>query len=122
MRGCELKGLHWRDVNLFEKILVIRRTSTKMDAGARVIPLNRNAILALSELWDRAAKLNCGNPDDYVFPACENGHIDPKQPMKGWRTAWRSLTEKAGLKGLRFHDLRHHAVTELAEMGHSIQP
>ena len=36
--------------------------------------------------------------------------------MKGWRTAWRNLTEKAGLKGLRFHDLTHHAVTELAEM------
>ena len=42
-------------------------------------------------------------------------------PMKGWRSAWRTLTRKAGLKGLRFHDLRHHAITELAEMGLSDQ-
>jgi len=35
--------------------------------------------------------------------------------MSGWRTAWRNLTCKAGLGGLRFHDLRHHGKTELAE-------
>jgi hypothetical protein len=29
--------------------------------------------------------------------------------------AWRRLTKAAGLSGLRFHDLRHHAITELAE-------
>jgi Phage integrase family len=37
--------------------------------------------------------------------------------MKGWRSAWRSLTKAAGLKGLRFHDLRHQAITELCESG-----
>ena len=36
--------------------------------------------------------------------------------MKGW-SAWRYLTTKAGLKGLRFHDLRHQAITELCEAG-----
>jgi integrase len=35
--------------------------------------------------------------------------------------AWRKLRGKARLKGLRFHDLRHHAVTELAESGASEQ-
>jgi len=64
--------------------------------------------------------------------------------MSGWRTAWRNLTRavqcpacghqqkpgatcrnehckadirdvKSPLAGLRFHDLRHHAITELAE-------
>jgi hypothetical protein len=33
----------------------------------------------------------------------------------------RSLTRAAGLKGLRFHNLSHQAVTELAEMGLSDQ-
>ncbi len=37
--------------------------------------------------------------------------------MKGWRTAWQSLTKEAGLAGLRFHDLRHQAITELCENG-----
>jgi hypothetical protein len=83
-------------------------------------------------------------PYHYVFFACEHGHVDPKAPQKGWRTAWRNLTravtcptcgllqppsdkctaEKyatslkdviSPIKGLRFHDLRHHAITELAE-------
>ena len=46
---------------------------------------------------------------------------DPTRPITSWRTAWRKLTRKAGLAGLRFHDLRHHAITELAESGASEQ-
>ena len=121
MRSCEIKGLRWKDVDLDEKILSVRRQSTKTNAGARVIPLNRDAVTTLNELRERAVNLNCSGQNDYIFPACENGHIDPSKPMKEWRTAWRSLTRKAGLKGLRFHDLRHQAVTELAERGYSDQ-
>jgi integrase len=75
---------------------------------------------------------------------------DPTQPMTTWRTAWRRLTRsilcpacgrlqdpgviccneeckadirdiKSSTAGLRFHDLRHHAITELAESGASEQ-
>ena len=49
-----------------------------------------------------------------VFPACQCGVIDPTKPMKGW-SAGRHLTTKAGLKELRFNDLRHQAITELCE-------
>jgi integrase len=41
--------------------------------------------------------------------------------MRSWRSAWRGLTKAAGLKGFRFHDLRHQAITELAEIGLSDQ-
>ena len=84
-------------------------------------------------------------PDWYVFPRSPGlQNPDPTKPMSGWRTAWRNLTraincpkcgelQKPGKKcrnmecgadiskvrsttyGLRFHDLRHHAITELAE-------
>src|SRR5271157_5803974 len=37
------------------------------------------------------------------------------RPQASWRTAWRNLRKAAGLPALRFHDLRHHAITELAE-------
>ena len=37
--------------------------------------------------------------------------------MLKWDTAWRALRDAAGLHGLRFHDLRHTIITELAEMG-----
>jgi len=115
MRGCELKGLRWEDVNLFSRTLTIRRLNTKTDAGARVIPLNRDALAMLAVLRLRAEHLESGEPGHFVFPACENCQIDPLRQMKGWRTAWRSLTKAAGLVGLRFHDLRHQAITELAE-------
>jgi integrase len=36
--------------------------------------------------------------------------------MAGWRTAWRSILKEAGVQA-RFHDLRHTAVTQLAEAG-----
>lgn len=42
---------------------------------------------------------------------------DPANPTKSWRTAWRNLTDKAGLKGLRGHDLRHNWITSHAEIG-----
>ena len=40
---------------------------------------------------------------------------DPTRPIGSWRTAWRTLTKRARLPGLRFHDTRHQAVTEMLE-------
>ena len=123
------------------------RTTTKTDAGERLIPLNSDAWAAILELRDRA-KLSFGGepqPDWYVFPHAEGKSKPvPTKPMSGWRSAWRSLTQtiqcpacghlqkpaevcrngeckgdirvlKSPLAGLRFHDLRHHAITELSE-------
>ncbi len=144
MRGCEIKGLRWRDVDLIGRFLTIRRETTKTDAGERVIPLNTNAMAAIVELYHRASNLGEVNPSHYLFPACENSKIDPTRPQTTWRTAWRRLTRaiqcpacalqqdpgdtcqneickadirdvKSPTAGLRFHDLRHHAITELAE-------
>jgi integrase len=42
---------------------------------------------------------------------------DVTHPQLSWRSAWRKLTQAAGLRGLRFHDLRHHSITRLAEAG-----
>jgi integrase len=127
-RGCEIKGLRLQDVDLIEKTMTIRRVSTKTDAGARIIPLNENACWAVARLLERGKKLGAVEPEHFLLPACPFRHsredhitgglgYDPTKPMQGWRTAWRKLTEKAGLKGLRFHDLRHHSITKLAESG-----
>src|SRR5215475_176257 len=82
---------------------------------------------ALARLLERAELLGAKLPGHYLLPAFRYKHTKEKrdllgaydvtQPMKGWRTAWRSLTKKAGLAGLRFHDLRHHCITRLAEAG-----
>jgi integrase len=116
MRSCEIRSLRWRDVDLMDQELTVCRSKT--EAGRRTIPLNRDALAAILELRERA-KILCGeplSPDWYVFPHAEGStKPDPTHPMKSWRTAWRKLTRAAGLAGLRFHDLRHHAITELAE-------
>jgi integrase len=129
MRSGELKGLRWKNVDLFKRTLRVKRSTTKTDAGERVIPLNRDAMWALEQLWDRCVVFTktAGSPfsevrpEHCVFPACENYRMDLTVPMKSWRSAWRSLTKEAGLKGLRFHDLRHSSITILAEAGLSDQ-
>jgi integrase len=116
-RGCELRGLRLVDIDLDKGVVQIRRSTTKTDAGCRVIPLNSTSRWAVARLLERAQTLGASAPEHCLFPACERGRIDVTSPQKTWRTAWRSLTKKAGLAGLRFHDLRHHSITKLAEAG-----
>jgi integrase len=147
MRGCELRGLQWCDVDLMNPAVTVRRSKTS--AGERVIPLNDDAFRAIQELRERSKLLfgDTVSPDWYVFPRAEGmQNPDATKPMGRtcWRRAWRSLTRavqcpacgklqnpadrcrnkkcaadihdlKSNLAGLRFHDLRHHAITELAE-------
>jgi len=145
MRGCEIRQLRWRDIDFIDRSLVIRRSKTR--AGERLIPLNITAYNAILRLRERARTAFGPDlqADWYVFPSSEGySKPDPKKPMSGWRSGWRSLTRaincpacgelqapsgtcckpecgadisklKSVTAGLRFHDLRHHAITELAE-------
>jgi integrase len=99
---------------------------------------------AIQELFKRAEVVKGSDLNHFVFPACENGKLDPTKSQETWRTAWRKLTRtieclacgrpqnpgrvcrnedcnadirkvQSSTAGLRFHDLRHHAITELAE-------
>ena len=107
MRSCEIKGLRWQDVNWLDRVLSVR--SSKTDAGVREIPINGAAWNILRELHDRAKLLGTASDDSPVFT------IAPGRAVKSWRTAWLSLTAAAGVPWFRFHDCRHHAITELAE-------
>jgi integrase len=130
-RGCELKSLQWSDVDLFARTLTIRTSKTV--AGERVVPLTDVAASALARLRRRAEAFGAVEPSHYVFAAFvpkftfsgkrvvdyKVTGFDPARHVKSWRTAWRTLTKKAGLPGFRFHDLRHCAITQLAEGGTS---
>jgi integrase len=140
MRGCEIKELRWRDVDMIGRSLTVKKSKT--EAGERVIPLNVDAWAVILELYKRSQKLKGTEPSHFLFPACETAHIDATKPIKSWRTAWRRLTRavqcpgcgllqnpgdtcagceasiaklKSPFEGFRFHDLRHQAITELAE-------
>jgi integrase len=145
-RKVELRHLRWGDIDLFDRLVTINRSKTS--AGRRQITLNEDAMAALARLRERAEAAGIVESGHYVFPACENGNLDPTKMQTTWRTAWRSLVREAGRQagrkaakdvlagggqighakrawrraaapyvGLRFHDLRHQAITELAEAG-----
>jgi integrase len=130
-RGCELKGLQWWDVDLFARTLTFRKSKTA--AGERVVPLTDVAVSALARLRRRAESFGTVEQSHYVFAAFvpkftfsgkkvigyNVTEFDATKPVKSWRSAWRTLTKKAGLPGFRFHDLRHCAITQLAEGGTS---
>lgn len=114
--GCELRNLRLQDIQIEVKTLCVRVGKNKF--RVRVIPLNRTAMWAVERLLDRAHKLGSTNPEHYLIPRRVGGkQYDPTKPPSrwGWRRAWRKLTQEAGLEGLRPHDLRHHAITKLAE-------
>jgi integrase len=145
MRGCEIKQLRWRDIDFMDHSLAVRRSKTLAGERVIPLNANaHNAIMRLRERARRTFGADV-QPDWYVFPSAEGySKPDPTQPMSGWRSAWRSLTRlvtcpgcgelqnpsrvcckaecgvniekiKSSIAGLRFHDLRHHAITELAE-------
>jgi integrase len=140
MRKDEIRKLQWNQTDLFEGVLTVGKSKTDAGTG-RMIPLNPSAVRALAD-WGN--KFPNRQPEHYVFPWCESQHVDPTRPTKGWRTAWRTVTRsvkcpkcgqdqkptdscrnpecKADMRGiknplarLRFHDLRHTAITKLSE-------
>jgi integrase len=130
-RGCELKGLQWSDVDLFDRTVTVRKSKTA--AGVRAIPLTDVACSALARLRTRAESFGPVDSAHYVFASYVSRRVfngtavvgsnltefDPTKHVNSWRSAWRTLTKKAGLPGFRFHDLRHCAITSLAESGAS---
>ena len=116
LRGCEIKGLQWKNVDWAKRRLQVRRSKTP--AGWRDPSLNQACTTALADLNARAKKLGFAEPDHFVFPwHGRDKKIDPTRPMTSWRSAWRSLRSAAGLSNVRFHDGRHTALTRLAEAG-----
>jgi integrase len=129
MRGADIKALRWCDIDFFNRVLFVPKSKTV--AGERSVPLTDEALKTLLDMRERAEFFGEVLLTHYVFPAQKTGAafegnaivgwqhflFDPTRPISSWRTAWRNLTKEAGLKGLRFHDLRHHVITKLIESG-----
>ena len=98
MRRSEILKLKWIDVNLETRIASLYDTKNGDD---RHIPLTKTAVQLLSNLTQLS---------DFVFPISANC----------LRLAWERCRKKSNIKGLRFHDLRHEAVSRFFEMGLSV--
>ena len=98
MRRSEILKLKWIDVNLKTRIASLYDTKNGYE---RHIPLTKTAVQLLSNLTQLS---------DFVFPISANC----------LRLAWERCRKKSNIKGLRFHDLRHEAVSRYFEMGLSV--
>jgi integrase len=107
LRRGELVALRWRDVDLERRKVVVRRAiSADQEAAStksrrpREVPIPNHAEAALRRL---AARPDFTAPDDYVFANRLGRRLDG--------SAVRRRVERArgaaGLRELRFHDLRH---------------
>lgn len=103
MRRGEILQMNWKDVDFNDKTLHIPVTK---NGHARTIPLSSHALAVLHEQPKRK-----GRKHKLVFPLTGNG----------FQQAWERLRDRAGLKDLHFHDLRHEAITRFVERGLSVQ-
>lgn len=127
MRGCEVKRLQWQVVNLSTDPATLTIHKGKTVAAERVIPLTREAFEAFVKLRARSELFGPVQLNHFIFARFRSVgrfdgqkiverrmlEFDPTKPIGSWKKAWRRLTTRAGLAGLRFHDCRHTTITEL---------
>lgn len=94
MRQGELLDLRWEHVDLRKRIAHL--PSTK-NGDSRSVPLSSKAANILESMHIQ--------PEGRVFPLTADA----------LKKAWKRATISAGLKDLRFHDLRHEATSRIAE-------
>jgi integrase len=115
MRSGELTGAAWSQVDFERRVLTVGRAKTSSGTG-RMIPMNNDLFLLLSAhaAWF-TEKFGAACPEHYLFPF---GSVpnDPTRPTTTLKTAWDSIRTDSGVS-CRLHDLRHTAVTKLAEAG-----
>ncbi|MGC6522839.1 MAG: site-specific integrase, partial [Candidatus Micropelagos thuwalensis] len=99
MRRGEILRLTWEDINFSSYTARLRQTK---NGHERVVPLSSQAISVL----DQQKKGSTKTP----FPINDNS----------FRLAWDRLKRRAGITDLKFHDLRHEAISRLFEKGLNI--
>ncbi len=108
LRQGEILALLWRDIDFDAGIIRVVRsygphgfTDLKYPSSRRAVPMPPNLIAALEER--RRRKGNPG-PDELVFPSKAGTPLDRHNLTA---RMFEPLLEKAGLRRIRFHDLRH---------------
>jgi integrase len=110
MRKSEILTLKWSNVDLETGIITLEKTNTK-SKKLRRIPINTVVRKLMLEL-----KLK-GKGSEYVFLSSKG---IPYKKEGSLRQPFLGALRRAGIEGLRFHDLRHTAATRMIESGASI--
>ena len=109
MRQGEILSLTRDQVDL--KRRVVRLTETK-NGSARTVPLNRAAPAVLQQV----IRFEVRPIDTSLMFFGEPGRDGRRRPYC-FHPAWTGALREARISGLRFHDLRHEAVSRLVEAG-----
>lgn len=99
MRRSELLGLQWSDTSHNRRVVTLHMTK---NGDRREVPLSQRAFQALMD-WKEQHTVDAST----IFPLTA-GALEQ---------AWRRLLVRVEIKDLRFHDLRHEAVSRLFEKG-----
>jgi integrase len=103
MRLGEILGMKWCQVDLRRLQIRVERTKS---GSIRHIPINEKLSSILGAL---KAKVGVG---EFVFPNDKTG-----RPLTTVKRGFMTACRKAGIKDLRFHDLRHTFASRLVEGG-----
>ena len=124
LRQSELLGLRWRDIDWGAQRIRVRNTFVRGEHSSdgksdlstrRSVPMADRAARAL-ETWSRLAAY--GTDDDLVFAHPHTGKpLDRSKVTKRFKAACRD----AGVRPVRFHELRHTFGTRLAASGESMR-
>jgi site-specific recombinase XerD len=116
MRSGEILNLSWGQVDLNKRVITVGKAKTSSGTG-RQIPINQElfSILAAHAGWF-TKRFGGATNDQFLFPYGKPTPSDPTRPTTTIKTAWNRLRREAGIK-CRLHDLRHTALTNLAEAG-----
>lgn len=98
MRRGELLSIQWRDVDLDGRVAVLHDTK---NGESRAVPLSPRAVEILTQILPATVDGN-----ERVFPLSEH-HV---------RTAWEAACRRAGITGLRWHDMRREGASRLFEI------
>jgi len=107
MRKAEILNLKWDQVDLKARRIKVEKTKS---GKVRFIPVNN----ALHNVLNRLGSENGQCPYVFFNPETMKPYVDMK---KGFKAACR----RAGIEGLRFHDLRHTFATRLVAKGADIE-
>jgi integrase len=129
LRRGELLALRWDDIDLGSRQLHVRRAMQRVDgklqfagpktsSARRTVVLSRFAVRHLEEHKKRqdAERLALGDTwreHGLVFASSVGTPIEPRNVNR----RWDELRQRAGLDGLRLHDLRHGCATFLLAQG-----
>ena len=114
---AELLGLRLRDVfaDHPETARIYINENAKNKYRVREVPLNADALAAVKALLTLAKEIGATQPDHYLIPCrVHRSEYDPTRHGFWPKTAWTEICLTAGVK-VRPYDLRHHALTKLAE-------